>query len=153
MEHENAPVYFFKEDNVKDDWVKPDRAEFLSIFRGGKFERYPGYDEAVAAEDAWAKPLIEMAPETFTPVAPAPYKSCGLFDAMVPATPMQTQPPVQRIAADADGLYRPPPLPKGSGLGLRGGAACAIPWTSPRGLRILLRLLLVQGQRRTCLMT
>ena len=101
--------------NVAEDWFKRDHRHFMSLYRGGVHEKYPGYDAVQKEDQEWANALIRAGctddVDGSAPVAVAP-------PTHVPAS-APTQPNTLRVAADRDGGYRLPMPRTGSGSMLR----------------------------------
>jgi hypothetical protein len=54
-EDPEAVVFFYDQDDVAHDWLKSERKDYLSKYKNGVNAKYPGYEEAVSMEKAWAK--------------------------------------------------------------------------------------------------
>ena len=57
----NAPICVYTEDGIAKDFLTEEHKPYLNLFLQGRQVKFPGYDEKVEEEKAWAYELIDAA--------------------------------------------------------------------------------------------
>lgn len=94
-----APIQTFRENDIAQDWLKPDNKRFPSMHKEGRDERYPGYDDRVVSELVRAKQFLNAAKPHPGDATPAPHFQ------VLPETQRSEGEASQHIHAEADGHY------------------------------------------------